>query len=71
MYPTEFFFFVLSFAVDRSKNVMTPKDSSITEVGNNELSAMDIQKLNFAYYCDGKTKVSSFLVEYRRCGGGD
>jgi len=50
-----------SFAVNRSLNVMTPKDSSITDVGNNELSAMDIEKLNYAYYCEGKTKA--------KCGG--
>ena len=51
--------FCFSFAVDRNQNVMTPKNESITEddIGGDELSAMDITKLNYAYYCDGKTKV--------------
>ena len=57
------FLFVFSFAVNRSLNVMTPKDSSITDVGNNELSEMDVKKLNFAYYCQGTTKVGALFNE--------
>jgi len=50
-----------SFAVNTSLNVMTPKNSSITDVGNNQLSELDIKKLNYAYYCQGTIKA--------RCGG--
>ena len=34
-----------SFAIDYSQNTVTPKDSSITEAGNTQLSAGDIKKL--------------------------
>ena len=46
--------------MDRNQPVMIPKDSSIqdADVGGNELSAMDITKLQRAYFCDGTTKVS-------------
>ena len=56
------FDFGFSYAVNKSLNAMTPKNASITDsdIGNNELSHMDIKKLNFAYYCEGTTKVSSF-----------
>ena len=53
--------FNFSFAVNTSLNVMTPKNSSITDVGNNQLSELDIKKLNYAYYCQGTIKVSSFF----------
>ena len=38
---------------------MTPKDASITDanVGNTELSPMDITKLQRSYYCTGTTQV--------------
>merc|ERR1719225_2112062 len=50
-----------SFAIDSSQNTVTPKDSSITEAGNTELSAGDIKKLQCMYNCDGTT--------YNGCGG--
>ena len=34
-----------SFAIDFNQNTVTPKDSSITEAGNTQLSAGDIKKL--------------------------
>ena len=34
-----------SFAIDYSQNTVTPRDSSITEAGNTQLSAGDIKKL--------------------------
>ena len=34
-----------SFAIDYDQNTVTPKDSSITEAGNTQLSAGDIKKL--------------------------
>ena len=42
---------------------MFPRDASIGEddVGGEELSAMDIKKLNYAHYCDGTTKVAFIL----------
>ena len=44
---------------------MFPRDASIGEddVGGEELSAMDIKKLNYAHYCDGTTKVT-FIIGY-------
>ena len=39
--------------MDSSKNTMTPKDSSVAETGNDELSELDIKKLNCLYHCDG------------------
>merc|ERR1712013_116260 len=50
-----------SFAIDYSQNTVTPKDSSITEAGNTQLSAGDIKKLQCMYNCDGTT--------YNGCGG--
>merc|ERR1712013_570756 len=50
-----------SFAIDYDQNTVTPKDSSITEAGNTELSAGDIKKLQCMYNCDGTT--------YNGCGG--
>lgn len=52
-----------SFAVNPSLPVMIPKDPTITaaNVGGNELSALDILKLQRAYFCDGTTKVRGFL----------
>ena len=41
------------FAIDLSKNSMTPKDRSITTVGGQELSAGDIAKLQASYGCEG------------------
>ena len=48
-----------SFAVDSSKVVMTPLNATITEadVGNTELSPMDITKLQRSYFCSGNTQV--------------
>ena len=45
--------------MDPNLPVMTPKDSSITEadIGGNEMSPMDITKLQRAYFCEGTTKV--------------
>ena len=40
-------------------NVMTPTDPKVTKVGGTELSPMDIQKLNKAYYCEKVSKVKS------------
>ena len=34
-----------SFAIDYNQNTVTPKDSSITEAGNTQLSAGDVKKL--------------------------
>ena len=34
-----------SFAIDFNQNTVTPKDSSITEAGNTQLSAGDVKKL--------------------------
>ena len=45
--------FVLSFAIDSSKNVMTAKDTTVTTLGNTELSDLDKQKLQCLYQCDG------------------
>ena len=58
--------FCLSFAVDSNLNVMTPKNASINanDVGGDELSAMDIKKLNYAYYCDGTTKVGKRKITF-------
>ena len=58
--------FCFSFAVDHKLNVMTPKNESITEddIGGDELSAMDIKKLNYAYYCDGKTKARKNKIRF-------
>merc|ERR1719505_441681 len=50
-----------SFAIDYSQNTVTPKDSSITEAGNTQLSTGDIKKLQCMYNCDGTT--------YNGCGG--
>jgi len=43
---------------------MTPKDASITDanVGNTELSPMDITKLQRSYYCTGTTQVISIPI---------
>jgi len=52
-----------SFAVDSSINVMTPTDASVGEddIGGDELSAMDIQKLNRGYFCENSNT--------KKCGG--
>ena len=44
---------MLRFAIDPSKNVMTPKDPSVTSAGNEVLSPGDIVKLQCLYNCDG------------------
>ena len=44
---------MLSFAIDPSKNVMTPKDPSVTSVGSQTLSAGDVAKMQCLYNCDG------------------
>ena len=53
-----------SFAVDSSINVMTPTDASVGEddIGGDELSAMDIQKLNRGYSCENSNTVDYILV---------
>ena len=48
-----FILHLFRFALDSSKNTMTPKDSSVAETGNDELSELDIKKLNCLYHCDG------------------
>lgn len=45
------------FAADTSKNVLTPKDPSITSLGSYELTDKDVLKMQKAYGCDS------------RCGG--
>ena len=45
-----------SFAIDPSKNVMTPKDPSVTSAGNDVLSPGDIVKLQCLYNCDGTSQ---------------
>ena len=39
------------FAVNSANNVMTPKDASITTVGGDNLSVLDIKKLSAGYSC--------------------
>ena len=39
------------FAVNSANNVMTPKDASITTVGGDDLSVLDIKKLSAGYSC--------------------
>merc|ERR1740128_345641 len=51
-----------SFAVDDSLPVMTPLNSSITSVGGNELSSMDITKLQRSYFCNADNSLGY-------CGG--
>jgi len=41
------------FAIDDTKPVLIPKDSSITSLGGYELTDMDVLKLQKAYGCDG------------------
>ena len=45
--------FLYSFAIDPSKDVMTAKDTSVTTLGNTELSELDKEKLQCLYQCDG------------------
>ena len=40
-----------SFAVNEEKNVLKPKDQSITEAGGTEMTQYDILKLQSAYGC--------------------
>ena len=49
------FFFIkhLRFAIDSSQNVMNPTDGSVTSVGSQTLSSLDISKLQCLYNCDG------------------
>merc|ERR1719378_351809 len=42
-----------SFALNSQQPVMIPTDTSITSTGNTVLSALDIQKIQCLYYCDG------------------
>lgn len=39
------------FAIDSSSNVMTPKDASVSTVGGDVMSEMDLKKLKAAYNC--------------------
>jgi len=41
------------FAIDKTKPVLIPKDSSITSLGGYELTDMDVLKLQKMYGCDG------------------
>jgi len=50
-----------SFAIDGSKDVMTAKDTSVTTLGNTELSELDKQKLQCLYQCDA--------TAHSNCGG--
>ena len=53
------------FSMDKNKCVMCPKNSSIglgDVGGGSKLTAMDIKKLNYAYYCDGTSKVGIILL---------
>ena len=43
----------LRFAIDSSQNVMNPTDGSVTSVGSQTLSSLDISKLQCLYNCDG------------------
>ena len=43
----------LRFAINPSQNVMNPTDSSVTSVGSQTLSSLDISKLQCLYNCDG------------------
>ena len=42
-----------SFAINSAQNVMNPTDSSVTSVGSQTLSSLDISKLQCLYNCDG------------------
>ena len=42
-----------SFALNSQQPVMIPTDTSVTSTGNTVLSALDIQKIQCLYYCDG------------------
>ena len=44
---------MFSFAIDYNQNVMNPTDGSITSVGSQTLSSLDISKLQCLYNCDG------------------
>ena len=46
-------FCCFSFAIDSSIDVMNILDQSVTEVGNDVLSDMDVQKVQCLYQCDG------------------
>jgi len=50
-----------SFAIDPSQNVMTAKDTSVTTLGNTEMSELDSKKLQCLYNCDG--------TSHSECGG--
>jgi len=50
-----------AFAVDRTRNVMTPLDATVTTIGGETMSAMDIKKLKAAYNCQN--------AEVNSCGG--
>ena len=43
----------LRFAINPSQTVMNPTDSSVTSVGSQTLSSLDISKLQCLYNCDG------------------
>merc|ERR1712038_1290619 len=42
-----------SFAINSAQNVMNPTDGSVTSVGSQTLSSLDISKLQCLYNCDG------------------
>ena len=44
---------ITRFAIDPSKNVMSPKDTTVTQTGNSVLSPLDIEKLQCLYNCNG------------------
>ena len=50
-----------SFAINSAQNVMNPTDTSVTSTGNSVLSALDIQKIQCLYFCDG--------TNHATCGG--
>ena len=53
--------FSFSFAIDYNQNVMNPTDPSVTSVGSQTLSSLDISKLQCLYNCDG--------IQPGTCGG--
>ena len=45
-----------SFAINPAQNVMNPTDGSVTSVGSQTLSSLDISKLQCLYHCDGTSQ---------------
>ena len=45
-----------SFAINPAQNVMNPTDGTVTSVGSQTLSSLDISKLQCLYHCDGTSQ---------------